>query len=101
MRTKLIRKKERAHRSSDYVNSVNCDDLYHESDLHQLPSCCEAGTLIKIKVDIVLHYACIHRMSFDIWKDVANRKFFVRCGYGSGLLLGGFSTTHGARSNAP
>ena len=44
--------------------------------------------IMKFQVGILLliHDACIYRNDlFDIWKEVANRKLFVRCGYGLDL----------------
>ena len=35
----------------------------------------------------------------DIWKEVANRKCIVRCGYGLDLRYSGFSTAVHAQPN--
>ena len=41
----------------------------------------------------MLDDAWVYRISFDSWKEVANRKFCVRCGYGLDLRYTVFSTT--------
>ena len=48
---------------------------------------------MKSQVVIVVHYACNIQDIFEIWKQVPNRKVFVRCDYGLDLRYTGFSTT--------
>ena len=43
---------------------------------------------MRFQVFIVLHDACIYRISFATWKEFPNRKFFVWCGYGLHLQYG-------------
>ena len=54
----------------------------------------KARRLVKFQVGIVLHDACIRSIQdlSDIWKEVANRCFFVWCGCGLDLRYTGFST---------